>query len=252
MITQQALAQYLSELLQPNTFVDYAPNGLQVAGVSSISKIITGVTACQALLDIAVEKKAQAVLVHHGYFWKGDSPCVTGILQRRLKTLLLHEINLFAYHLPLDVHAELGNNAQLAKRLGIEVLEKKTLANTKDLLWIGQLKTPQTGEVFADHIHKILGQAPYWVCATKPTVQKIAWCTGAGQDFLQAAFDAGVDAFLTGEVSERTVHLARELDLYFYAAGHHATERYGVLALGQHLQTKFDLSCEFIDIDNPI
>lgn len=252
MIPTQKLLHYLKEQLKPDMFCDYCPNGLQVAGREDIGKIISGVSATQALLDAAVAQNADAILVHHGFFWKGEDPCVVGIKQKRLATLLRNDINLIAYHLPLDVHPKFGNNAQLAKRLGMVQKSEFAKHNSAMLGCIGQLNTVMSGEQLCSHIHETLNRDPFYIPGTSSEIKKIAWCTGAAQDFLEQAAQVGVDAYITGEVSERTVPLARELGIHFYAAGHHATERYGVKALGDHLASQFNLDHQFIDIDNPV
>ncbi|TWI55408.1 dinuclear metal center YbgI/SA1388 family protein [Pseudomonas duriflava] len=229
---------------------DYCPNGLQVEGRSTVSRIVTGVTASQALLDAAVEAKADAVLVHHGYFWKNEDARIIGMKQRRLKTLLAHDISLLAYHLPLDLHPEVGNNIQLARRLGITVHEGLEPGNSRSIVLRGSLAEPIDAAAFARHVASILGREPLVIEGTRP-IEQIAWCTGGAQGYIDQAIAAGVDAYLTGEVSEQTVHSARESGISFFAAGHHATERYGVQALGEYLAAQFDLEHLFIDIPNP-
>lgn len=252
-ITRDKLMSYLSELLVPDQFKDYAPNGLQVEGRGTIDKIVTGVTACQDLLDAAVAAKAGVVLVHHGFFWLNEDPRVIGPKKKRINTLLANDINLLAYHLPLDVHPVYGNNAQLAHVLGLKVNTCMATAGTRGLVCLGQLPEPMTGNDFAAYIGKRLGREPLYVAANKDAViSTIAWCSGAAQEFIHEAIDQRVDAYLTGEVSEHTLHLAKESGIHLYVAGHHATERYGVKALGEHLAVKFGLLHEFIDIDSPL
>ncbi len=243
------LVTYLDNLLETKRFNDYAPNGLQVAGCNETNKIITGVTACQALLDEAVKRQADLVLVHHGYFWKGEDPCVTGIKKNRLQSLLINNINLMAYHLPLDAHPTLGNNVQLAERLGIDVIGP---IDEQSIVWQGRLLKPLCATDFAKQVAASLNREPLLVSGGEHTIETIAWCTGGAPDYIDLAAQAEVDAYLTGEVAERTTHSARELGIHFYAAGHHATERYGIEALGQHLQHEFGLEVEFVDIDNPV
>ncbi|MEE9451995.1 MAG: Nif3-like dinuclear metal center hexameric protein [Gammaproteobacteria bacterium] len=249
---RDTLTEYLDQLLSPNDFADYCPNGLQVAGKREIKKIITGVTACQALLEAALESEADAILVHHGYFWKHEDPCVTGLKRDRLATLLKHELNLYAYHLPLDAHPSYGNNVQLARVIGLEVTDIRCAQNTPGLFYIGQLPQALSGQIFAQQIEKNLQRKPFHIAGGDEEIHKVAWCTGAAQNFIHQAVEAKVDAYLTGEVSEQTVHIAREAGLHFYAAGHHATERYGVQALGAHLVEQFNIEHLFIDIDNPV
>lgn len=248
MIERVELESYLNNFLNVAKFKDYAPNGLQVEGRSKISKIVTGVTACQALLDAAVEEGADAILVHHGYFWRGDNPVVRGMHQRRLATLLKNDLNLFAYHLPLDAHPEVGNNVQLAKRLGLSI---ETVLNEQGVGNIGTLAQALSLQEFGVQLEKTLKRKPLLISGGGHLVQRIAWCTGGAQGYIQDALMFGVDAYLSGEVSEHTTHSARENNLHYIAAGHHATERYGVQALGKHLTAQFGLECKFIEIDNP-
>lgn len=248
MVEREELEGYLNSLLTVSQFKDYAPNGLQVEGHRSIQKMVTGVTACQALLDAAVELEADAILVHHGYFWRGDSPVVRGMQRRRLATLLNHDINLFAYHLPLDAHPELGNNAQLAKRLGLNI---EGVLNEQGVGNIGTLPIALSLQDFGEQVAQVLKRKPLLVAGGEHKIQRIAWCTGGAQAYLAEAVTLGVDAYLSGEISEQTTHSARENHLHYIAAGHHATERYGVQALGEHLASRWGLDCQFVEIDNP-
>ncbi|MFO1422909.1 MAG: Nif3-like dinuclear metal center hexameric protein [Candidatus Competibacteraceae bacterium] len=247
------LVAYTDRLLAVENFNDYCPNGLQVEGRADVETLVGGVTACQALLDAAVERGADAVLVHHGWFWKGESPRIVGMKQRRLATLLRHGISLIAYHLPLDAHPELGNNVQLARVLDLTVTGT-TGGNgrTPGLVMLGELAQPMSGDAFAAHLAARLGREPLHVSGAAAPIRRLAWCTGAAQSFIEIAVNAGADAFLTGEASEQTVHIAHENGLHFFAAGHHATERYGVPALGAHLAERFALNFAFVDIDNPV
>jgi dinuclear metal center YbgI/SA1388 family protein len=195
---------------------------------------------------------ADLLLVHHGYFWKGESAAITGIKQRRLKTLLTNDLNLLAYHLPLDVHPELGNNVQLAKLLGWQITGPLEAGNPRSVGLEGVLPEAHTGEQLAQALAAVLGREPLFIAGHQRPVKRIAWCTGAAQGYIDKAIALGVDAFVTGEVSEPTVHAARENGINFYAAGHHATERYGVQALGEHLAEQFGLEHRFIDMDNPV
>ncbi|HPE59326.1 MAG: Nif3-like dinuclear metal center hexameric protein [Thiothrix sp.] len=251
MITNVALERYLAGLLDVTHFRDYAPNGLQVEGRASIGSIVTGVTASQALLEAAVALEADAVLVHHGYFWKNEAVVLRGMKRRRIATLLAHDINLFAYHLPLDAHPELGNNAQLARRLGIlpqGVLPAPELQGVGNL---GCLPEAVTLADFGQQVTQALGRAPLLVSGGEHAIRSIGWCTGGAQGYIGHAIALGLDAFLSGEVSENTVHEARESGVHYIAAGHHATERYGIQALGEHLAGQFGLQHKFVDIDNP-
>jgi dinuclear metal center YbgI/SA1388 family protein len=230
---------------------DYCPNGLQVEGRPQVSRIVSGVTASQALLDAAVEAEADLVLVHHGYFWKGENPCITGIRQRRLKTLLKNDISLLAFHLPLDVHPEVGNNVQLARQLDITVEGPLDPENPKVVGLVGSLAEPMTARDFARRVQEVMGREPLLVEGDQ-VIRRVGWCTGGGQGYIDTAIAAGVDLYLTGEASEQTYHSARENGVSFIAAGHHATERYGVQALGDYLARRFALEHLFIDCPNPI
>lgn len=247
---RNTLATYLQTLLQPTRFRDAAPNGLQVEGKSKILRIMTGVTACQALLDAAVAEKVDAVLVHHGLFWKGASPIVTGMMARRIKTLLLNDINLFAYHLPLDVHPEYGNNTQWGRHMGFQWERSLDGGDgCPNLIQVGAC-APIAGEALAAKLAQTLGRVPFYVPGDTSMIQSVAWCSGAAQSYLSLVADQGVDAYITGEVLEHTVHEAKERGIHFFAAGHHATERYGVRALGAHLAQHFGITHIFHDVDS--
>ncbi|ARJ40741.1 Nif3-like dinuclear metal center protein [Pantoea alhagi] len=241
------LEKIVNQQLNSAAFSDYAPNGLQVEGRDEVRKIVTGVTASQALLDEAVRLQADAVMVHHGYFWKNEAPVIKGMKRRRLRTLLANDINLYGWHLPLDAHPQLGNNAQLAQALDINVQ-----GEIQPLVPWGELKESLSGEQLAERINRVLGRQPLH-CSDNapPQIRRIAWCSGGGQGFIDSAADFGVDAFITGEVSEQTIHSARENGLHFFAAGHHATERGGIRALGEWLAAHHQLDVTFIDIANP-
>jgi dinuclear metal center YbgI/SA1388 family protein len=221
-VTLQQLHNSINTLLTPHIFNDYCPNGLQVEGKAQISKIVSGVTASQALLEQAIKAGADAIVVHHGWFWRGEDPCVVGIKKRRLQALLAADVSLLAYHLPLDAHPEVGNNVMLAKELGLTI----TGNMDKNIGCFGRLAKPLTPSAFSQHIQQVLNREPFWVGDSAKPIETIAWCTGAAQGYIEQAINAGVDAFLTGEVSEQTVHLARESGVTFFAAGHHATERW--------------------------
>ncbi|MBQ4833268.1 Nif3-like dinuclear metal center hexameric protein [Pseudoalteromonas sp. MMG010] len=248
---RKEFTQLLDTILKPNTIKDFCPNGLQVEGKNEIKKVITGVTASQALIDAAIAQQADAILVHHGYFWKGESQPITGMKKRRISALLAHDINLFAYHLPLDVHPQVGNNAQLAKLLDIE-LQAGLEPVTNSVAMKGVLKQPLSGVEFADKITKVLNRAPLTSLVRKDKIHTIGLCTGGGQGYIDLAAEQGIDAFLTGEASEQTIHSSREQHIDFFAAGHHATERYGVKALGELLAYEYGLEVTFVDIDNPV
>lgn len=249
--TRDEIVQYLANLLNISQYRDYCPNGLQVEGKATISRVVSGVTASQKLIDAAVEAGADALLVHHGYFWKGESPSVVGIKHQRLKKLLNHNLNLFAYHLPLDAHQTLGNNAQLAQKLG---LTGQPSFGDMQLGWLGKSadSTVKTVGDLVNLIKKALNRAPLVIGDLHQPLGQIGWCTGAAQSMLQSAIDAGASVFISGEISEPTVHLAREMGVTYISAGHHATERYGVQALGEALAQQFGIEHQFIDIDNPV
>ena len=247
------LVSYTNRLLAIENFSDYCPNGLQVQGRAEVQTLVGGVTACQALLDAALERQADAVLVHHGYFWKGEDPCIVGIRYQRLRTLIRHDLSLLAYHLPLDAHPLYGNNIQLAARLNLTIEGCFGPPGRGPAIGcIGALAQPASGAEFAARIATTLDRPPLHIPGTAPLIHRLAWCTGAAQSYLEAAIEQKVDAFLTGEISEPAVHLARESGLHYFAAGHHATERYGVQALGTHLAEQFGLQFTFVDIANPV
>lgn len=249
---RRKLATHLNTLLNVNAYQDYCPNGLQVAGKDNIKKIITGVTACQALIDTAAEKNADAIIVHHGFFWKNEPETIVGIKKNRIKSLLTHDINLFAYHLPLDGHPTLGNNIQLGKRLGVQNIEAIDLGLGPSIGLQGTLSHAHSASELSETIASALNRKPFHIASDKPHIQRIGWCTGAAQNGISHAYLANCDAYISGEISETTVHIARELNIHYFAAGHHATERYGVKALGEHLANEFGLDVEFVDIDNPV
>ena len=250
-IALNTLVQEADRFLNAARIADYCPNGLQVEGRPQVRRIVSGVTASQALLDAAVEAEADVVLVHHGYFWKGEDARVTGMKRRRLQTLLGHDISLLAYHLPLDLHPEVGNNVQLARQLEITVEGPLDPDNPKVVGLLGSLAEPMTARDFSRRVQEVLGREPLLVEGTG-MVRRIGWCTGGGQGYIDDAIAAGVDLFLTGEASEQTFHSARENGVSFIAAGHHATERYGVQALGDYLARRFAIEHLFIDCLNPV
>ncbi len=250
-IALRTLVEEADRFLNAARISDYCPNGLQVEGRPQVRRIVSGVTASQALLDAAVEAEADVVLVHHGYFWKGEDACITGIKRRRLQTLLSNDISLLAYHLPLDLHAEVGNNVQLARQLDITVEGPLDPNNPKVVGLLGSLDEPMSARDFARRVQDVLGREPLLVEGAG-MIRKIGWCTGGGQGYIDNAIAAGVDLYLTGEASEQTFHSARENGISFVAAGHHATERYGVQALGDYLARRFAVEHLFIDCPNPI
>ena len=243
------LELYLNDMLGTARFKDYCPNGLQIEGRRRVDKIATGVTASLAFVEAAREWGADALLVHHGYFWRNEMPQIVGRKYRRLKAIIAGDMNLFAFHLPLDAHAEHGNNAQLGARMGW-IADARFGAD--DLGWMATLPMPITLAHFTAQVEQTLGRTPLVLGDPERELRRIAWCTGAAQSYFEAAIDAGADVFLTGEVSEQTTHIAAESGVAFLAAGHHATERFGVQALGAHLSEQFDIEHLFIDIDNPV
>lgn len=250
-VDRDELAEYLAQRLDITRFRDYCPNGLQVQGRAGIRKVVTGVTANLALIEAAIREQADAILVHHGYFWRGEDARVVATKHQRLKLLLTHDINLFAYHLPLDSHPELGNNAQLAKVLGLRATGR---FGENDLGWLGELEDASINTVadLAARIEACLDRAPLLIGEPSLPVKRLAWCTGAAQNMLGDAIAAGAQIYLSGEISEPTVHLARESGACYLSCGHHATERYGVQALGEDLERKFGIRHQFIDIANPV
>lgn len=244
------IAAYCDRLLGVERFSDYCPNGLQVEGMRPIRRLVTGVTASERLIAAAVEAEADALLVHHGFFWKGEAAPLTGVKGRRIRALMRADISLLAYHLPLDAHPELGNNRQLGLRLGL--LDAASSGGDDDLLWTGLLPRPIQGARFAEQVGRALGREPLHIAVVDAPVHRVAWCTGAAQGAIERAAALGVDCYLSGEIAEQTVHLARELGIDYLAAGHHATERYGVQALGAELAAAFGIEHRFIEIDNPV
>lgn len=252
---RDTLRNYLDTLLDVARFKDYCPNGLQVEGRDEIRYLVCGVTASQALIEAAIARGADGLLVHHGWFWKSEDGRVTGFRKRRMASLLAHDLNLFAYHLPLDAHAELGNNAQLAAKLGWCVEGR---FGEQDIGFVGVPKTdsmPSAPTFAGDIVRQVsstLGREPLLIGDPQRMVKRVAWCSGGAQGYFEAALATGADLYLSGEISEQTTHLANETNMAYLAAGHHATERYGVQALGAHLVANCGIRCEFVDVDNPV
>jgi len=243
------LVAYTNDLLSVDTFKDYGPNGLQVEGKHEIHRLISGVSATEALIDAAIEQEADVLLVHHGWFWDKENPCITGIKKRRLQKLMAHDISLLAYHLPLDAHPVLGNNAQLGELFGFSsegVMDSQGIGN------FGRLREYTSLEAFGEKIEKDLNRKPLLISGGDHAIRRVAWCSGGAQGRIDKAIELGVDAYISGEISEHTVHTARESGIHYISAGHHATERYGVKALGDHLAAKHGLLHTFVDIDNPV
>lgn len=245
------VVEYINRTLNVEAIKDYCPNGLQVEGCAKINHIVSGVTASTRFLQAAIEAKADAVLVHHGYFWSGESQVITGMKLRRIRTLLEANISLLAYHLPLDVHPELGNNAQLARLFGFATDARVAAGGTDGLLFHGQLPEAMSNSAFIRHISSALGREVVAVGSSEKPIKRVAWCSGGAQRMLLQAAELGVDAFISGEISEQTTHEARESGLLYIAGGHHATERLGVQALGENLSEQLQLTHQFIDVDNP-
>jgi dinuclear metal center YbgI/SA1388 family protein len=246
MTTRNQIESYLATLVAVESFKDYGPNGLQVEGRAEVSRLVSGVTASRALIDAAIEAKADAILVHHGLFWRGQDGRLTGWLAERVKRLMAHDINLFAYHLPLDAHAEFGNNAQLGLRLG---LTADARFGEQALGFAGPAAL--TLDALAQRVQTALGRAPLVLPGDGRGLKRIGWCSGGAQGYFESAITAGVDAFITGEVSEPQAHLARETGVAFLGCGHHATERYGAPSLAAHVAERFGLEHRFIEVENP-
>ncbi|MFN4262871.1 MAG: Nif3-like dinuclear metal center hexameric protein [Thioalkalivibrionaceae bacterium] len=248
-VERDILVAALAEHLDVAAFDDYCPNGLQVEGRSRVRRVMSGVTASQALIDAAIDWQADALIVHHGFFWKGEPAPLTGIKARRIAALMGAGINLLTYHLPLDVHPELGNNAQLARSLELEI---DGALRPDGLGCVGHLPSGLSAPEFARRIEKALNRSPLWLDGGRPVIQRVAWCTGAAQRLLIDAAMKGVDAYVSGEVSEQTTHEARELKVHYFAAGHHATERGGPQALGDWVAREFGVQHRFVDCPNPV
>lgn len=243
------LESYLDLLLNISHFSDYCPNGLQVEGRREVRRVVSGVTASFDFLQAAIDEKADAILVHHGYFWRGENECLTGMKRRRIAFLLANDVSLLAYHLPLDAHPEMGNNSQLGNRLGFVETGR---FGEQNIAAYGNLSRVITLRELEVNLERVLSRRPLIIGDEDRPIRRIAWCTGAAQDYFDEAIRLEVDVFITGEISERSVHAARESGVAFISAGHHATERYGVQALGEHISKKFDITHQFVDIDNPV
>lgn len=243
------LRDYNASLLQTSLFKDYCPNGVQVEGRAEVRRIATGVTASQQVLDAAIAWGADAILVHHGYFWRNEEATLVGIKKKRIAQLLSNDVSLMAYHLPLDAHAELGNNAQLGKLLGFN---EQGRFGEQNIAWLGSLAQPCTLAQLTQQIARDLLRTPQVIGDGDMSIRKVAWCSGAAQGYFEAAIAQGVDVYITGEISEQNFHLANESGVAFVAAGHHATERLGIQALGEHLANRFGLEHRFFDQDNPV
>lgn len=248
-VSAAELSAFFEATLAAGGFADYCPNGLQVEGERPVRLLVSGVTASAAFLDAAIDLGADAVLVHHGWFWRGEDPRLIGIKGARIRRIVQAGVHLFAYHLPLDVHPELGNNAQLGRRLGWQIDER---IGEHGLICLHELATETRARALGLRLRRVLGRAPLAVGALDRPIRRVAWCTGAAQDMLDQAIAAGADAFISGEIAERTTHLAREAGVVYLAAGHHATERYGVQALGERVTGRFGIAHRYVDDDNPV
>lgn len=252
MVELKQLLAWCDSTLSVNQFKDYCPNGLQIEGKSVVKKIMTAVTASQQAIDAAIAAQADALLVHHGYFWKGEAAPLTGIKGQRIKKLMQHDISLIAYHLPLDAHPQLGNNAALADLLDIRITGALDPSEKQPIGNVGELSQPMSVAELQQHLSQQLGREPLHLAGAQTQIKKIGFCTGAAQDFLIKAADLNCDAYISGEVSERTYHDARELGIHYFACGHHATERGGVQRLGQAIAGQFAIAVQFVDFDNPV
>ncbi len=246
------LCDFCDDFLRIHEFDDYCPNGLQVESSAEVTHIVAGVTASLELIDAAIAQKADTLLVHHGYFWKGESQPVAGFKGRRIRRLIRNNINLIAYHLPLDAHPQVGNNAQLGKIMGWDVRGSFGSVGRHDIVLSGALRTPMSLDELSESIERRLGTNVLGVSAGDRPIQTIAWCTGAAQEYIEQASARGIDAFVSGEISEHTFHFAKEAGIHYIAAGHHATERYGVQALAAVIEKQFGVRQQFIDIPNPV
>jgi dinuclear metal center YbgI/SA1388 family protein len=243
---------YLNTLLKPEQIKDFCPNGLQIQGRDEINKVITGVTATQALIEQAIAEKADALVVHHGFFWKNESYVIRGMKHKRIKALLANDISLFAFHLPLDIHPVLGNNAQLAELFSINNVAPLEAGNSLSVAVRGDFSKALSAQALEQRISEKLNRTCLHIAApSNKAIKTVAWCSGGGQNYIELAAEQGIDAFISGEVSEQTTHIAREMDIHYYCAGHHATERYGAKALAEHFNQHLAIEAKFIDIDNP-
>lgn len=251
MASLSTLVRQLDDWLQPAAVTDYAPNGLQVEGRPEVAHLVTGVTASQRFLERALATGADAVLVHHGYFWKGEPSPIVGMKARRIATLMRADVSLLAYHLPLDIHPKWGNNARLGEVLGLPPSRPITLGGLEGLGRASELAVPERLQDFAARVSRALAREPLVVSGGDHSVQRLAWCTGGGQDFIHQAAALGADTYISGEISERTTHAARELGVHYLCAGHHATERYGVQAVGGNLAEALGIQHTYMEVDNP-
>lgn len=251
MITRASISDYLNDYLNCKAFQDYAPNGLQVEGRFNIKTICTAVSASLAVIEEAISRGADALLVHHGFFWRGEESVITGMRRQRIGALIKSDLNLFAYHLPLDCHQTLGNNACIGKLLQVDDIVTHDVGNVSNILWSGRFKKPLSKDELTLKLGKVFNRQPLQILGNEKDISHIAWCSGAAEDFIEQAASLGADAYISGEISERTYYQATELKINYYSCGHHATERCGILALGEHIANKFNISHHFIDSENP-
>lgn len=252
MILRDELAAFLDDYLACGSFNDYAPNGLQVEGKAGIKRICTAVTASLEVIQRANELSADALLVHHGYFWRGEEGVITGMKRQRVAEFLKHDLNLFAYHLPLDCHQELGNNARIGQLLELHHVTSHEAGHMQNLLWAGQFGSSIAPTKLSQQLTHLFQRKPLHIAGNNQAIKRIVWCSGGAQDYIVDAHRLGADAYLSGEVSERTYYQAMELGMHYYACGHHATERFGIQALGEMLARRFGLIHQFLDTDNPV
>ncbi len=248
----QDIIQWCDQTLKSPEFKDYAPNGLQIEGKTEVRKILAAVTASQDAIDAAIRENADLLLVHHGYFWKGEAYPITGMRGKRIKSLIQHDISLLAYHLPLDSHPSLGNNVAIADLLRLERIEALDPSERHPIGNIGYLNQPMPVEEFKKFVSEKLKFDAIHLPADKNMIEKVGFCTGGAQDFIVKAAEQGCDAYISGEVSERTFYEAKELGIHYFACGHHATERYGVQRLGQAMSEQFDIEYVYFELNNPI
>ena len=248
----QDIIQWCDQTLKSPEFKDYAPNGLQIEGKTEVRKILAAVTASQDAIDAAIRENADLLLVHHGYFWKGEAYPITGMRGKRIKSLIQHDISLLAYHLPLDSHPSLGNNAAIADLLKLERIEALDPSERHPIGNIGYLNQPMPVEDFKKFVSETLKFDVTHLPADKNMIEKVGFCTGGAQDYIVKAAEQGCDAYISGEVSERTFYEAKELGVHYFACGHHATERYGVQRLGQAISEQFDIEYVYFELNNPI
>ncbi|MFQ5468837.1 MAG: Nif3-like dinuclear metal center hexameric protein [Gammaproteobacteria bacterium] len=246
------MVKYCDELLRVDEFQDYAPNGLQIEGKPDVSRIVSGVSANLALIESAIQHRADAVIVHHGYFWRGEDPRIIAMKKRRIELLMVHGISLLAYHLPLDAHPEIGNNASIAEVLGVSTSGNFGSGLQSGLAMYGELDVATKPEKLSALLQDKLSQAPLHLPGRASEIKSIGWCTGAAQDYLFDAAQLGLDAYISGEVSEQTTHIAREMGIHYFAAGHHATEQFGVRRLADRLSTHFKIDHIPVNIPNPV